>query len=138
MDKLSDMARIYTNYLETRLNHFGLRNGQASIITALGLNGPSSQVELAQFRRVTAATISIMLGRMERDGYVVRSGGLGKNHMVSLTEKGRLAHEQLSGYMRGEAALVLRGLTDEDKQAAVRIFSVISDNLANYNVKPPC
>lgn len=132
LDLFTDMTRIQTAYVERRLLHLGLHTGQGAIISALGEIGPCSQKDLAEYRHVSAATISVMLRRMEKAGLVVRSQSEdGKHNDISLTEQGQELCEALSQDMVGEPERIFAGMSEEDKQAAQRIFSKISENLAN-------
>ena len=126
----TDMARIHTAYVERRLLPLGLHAGQGAIISALGECGPCSQKELAEYRHVSAATISVMLRRMEKSGLIVRSASDdGKHNQISLTEEGNKAFEALRRDREGEAERVFAGLSAEDMAAAERIFKTLSHNL---------
>lgn len=133
MDLVSDVTRIYTNYVERRLATIGLHNGQASIITALGQHGPCSQKDLASFRQVSPATVSVMLGRMERDALVTRtpSASGGKANIIALTSRGQEVYQKISDTMDGEVVKLLKGLSTEEKDQAAHIFQVIAENLRN-------
>jgi len=132
LNLFTDMTRVHTAYVERRLLHLGLHTGQGAIISALGECGPCSQKDLAEYRHVSAATISVMLRRMEKGGLVVRSqSDDGKHNEISLTDQGEELCEALSRDMDGEPERIFAGLSDEDKQAAQRIFRKISENLAN-------
>lgn len=129
----TDMSRIHTAYVERRLLPLGLHAGQGAIISALGECGPCSQKELAEYRRVSAATISVMLRRMEKSGLIARSASVdGKHNQISLTEAGRTAYESLLRDREGEAERVFTGLSAEDMIAAERIFQTISRNLTAF------
>ena len=131
LELFTDMTRIHTAYVERRLLPLGLRTGQGAIISALGAHGPCSQKELAEYRHVSAATISVMLRRMENSGLIVRSQSEdGKGNHIALTQKGQMAYESLNQDMVGEPERVFDGLGPEDKQAAERIFRQVSKNLA--------
>ena len=131
LELFTDMTRVHTAYVERRLIPLGLRNGQGAIISALGAHGPCSQKELAEYRHVSAATISVMLRRMENSGLIVRSqSGDGKGNQIVLTEQGRKAYEALNQNMVGEPEWMFAGLSRADKQAAERIFRQVSENLA--------
>ena len=132
LDLFTDMTRIQTAYVERRLLHLGLHTGQGAIISALGECGPCSQKDLAEYRHVSAATISVMLRRMENGGLVVRSQSEdGKHNEISLTEQGEELCEALSRDMDGEPERIFAGLSEEDKLTAQRIFKKISENLAS-------
>ena len=130
LNLFTDMTRVHTAYVERRLLHLGLHNGQGAIISALGACGPSSQKELAEYRHVSAATVSVMLRRMEKNGLVVRSSSDdGKCNEISLTEEGDELYRTLCREMDGEPARIFDGLTPEELAAAEHIFETISDNL---------
>ena len=126
----TDMSRIHTAYVERRLLPLGLHAGQGAIISALGAYGPSSQKELAEYRHVSAATISVMLRRMEKGGLISRSASDdGKHNQISLTAEGQAAYRALCRDRMGEAERVFAGLSAEDMAAAEKIFTTLSRNL---------
>ena len=128
----TDMTRIHTAYVERRLLPLGLHTGQGAIISALGECGASSQKELAEYRHVSAATISVMLRRMEKAGLVTRSmSDDGKCNLISLTDEGKKMYDALCEDRRGEPERVFAGLSAEDMAAAERIFQTVSRNLAD-------
>lgn len=127
----TDMTRIHTAYVERRLLHLGVHTGQGAIISTLGECGPCSQKELAEYRHVSAATISVMLGRMEKAGLVTRSlSEDGKCNEITLTDAGREMYAALCRDMEGEPERVFDGLSEEDKARAEHLFEVLSKNLA--------
>lgn len=127
---LTDMSRFHTAYVEHRLLHLGLHSGQGAIIYALGEYGPCSQKELAEYRHVSAATISVMLGRMEKTGLVIRTTSEdGKCNQISLTEEGERMFEALCRDREGEPERVFAGLSEEELAAAEKIFQTVSRNL---------
>ncbi len=133
LNLFTDMTRIHTAYVERRLLHLGLHTGQGAIISALGEIGPCSQKDLAEYRHVSAATISVMLRRMEKSGLVARSQSEdGKHNDISLTKQGEELCAALSQDMVGEPERIFAGLSEEDKLAARRIFLKISENLQNF------
>ena len=126
----TDVTRIHTAYVERRLLPLGLHTGQGAIIAALGICGPCSQKELAEYRRVSAATISVMLRRMEKSGYILRSASEdGKCNLISLTDQGWDMYHTLRRDRQVEAERVFAGLSEEEKLQAERLFQTIADNL---------
>ena len=112
---LVDMVRLHTVHVDREMSMLGLRNGQGGVISALGHNGSMSQNELANIRQVTPATIS----------------SSGRSNIVSLTEKGQEMYKKVDAHMDREPSKILKGLTDEEKDAAEVIFAKISENLKN-------
>jgi DNA-binding MarR family transcriptional regulator len=127
----TNMVRAQTAYIDRQLSFLNLSNGQGGVIMMLGRHGCLTQNELARFRQVTPATISIMLDRMERDGLVVRSSPEGNNRVknVMLTEKGKEVYKQLDKFMEREPAVVFKGLTEEEKKIAATVFQKITKNV---------
>ena len=131
----TDMSRRHTAYVERRLLPLGLHPGQGAIIAALGECGPCSQKELAEYRHVSAATISVMLRRMEKSGLVSRSVSEdGKCNLISLTDAGRTMYDALCRDRQGESGRVFAGLTEEELAMAEQIFQKVSGNLERMTV----
>ncbi len=136
LNLFTDMVRAHTAYMDRQLASLQLSNGQGGVISVLGRNGPMTQNELARFRQVTPATISIMLDRMERDGLVTRdsvSGG-GRANLVQLTEEGQRVFSLLDAFMEGEPRVVFEGLDQEEKNAAANLFRKLTDNVTKVAV----
>ena len=128
----TDMTRVHTAYVERRLLPLGLHTGQGAIITALGECGPCSQKDLAEYRHVSAATISVMLRRMEKGGFVRRSVSEdGKCNLISLTEEGWKMYQILLRDREGESERVFAGLSADELLLAEKIFQTVSSNLEN-------
>ncbi len=132
LDLLTDTTRLHSNHTERHLAQFGIHSGQGSILSALDILGPCSQKELADFRQVSPATISVMLGRMESRGLIRRapSDEGGKRNQIFLTEEGQEMAEALRLHMPQEAEMIFAGLTEEELQVADRIFRTICSNLS--------
>lgn len=128
----TDMVRAHTAHMDRQLSYLGISNGQGGVISALGRHGSLTQNELAKFRQVTPATISIMLDRMERDGFVKRFSvhNNSRANSVRLTERGEQLYKRLDEFMSGEPAVVFMGLTQEEKDQASRLFKQMIDNVA--------
>ncbi len=130
----TDMARNHTSYVERRLQPLGIHAGQGAILTALGEHGPCTQKELAEYRRVSAATISVMLRRMEKGGLIVRTASNdGKGNRIDLTDAGSRMYRELARDRIGESERMFAGLTAAELSAAEKIFQTISRNMEETN-----
>ena len=131
LDILTDTSRIHTGYVERQVAQLGILSGQGALLSALDIIGPCSQEELADFRQVSAATISVMLGRMESRGLILRlpSEEGGKRNQILLTDEGRRMAHKLRDFMPREAEKVFAGLTDEELEIAEHIFQTIRKNI---------
>ncbi|WP_420409332.1 MarR family winged helix-turn-helix transcriptional regulator [Hoeflea sp.] len=67
-----DLARSHTARLNGRLEPLGLSQARLQVISALEAAGEQTQRELAEGLGVEQATMANTLGRLERDGLVVR------------------------------------------------------------------
>ncbi len=136
LNLFTDMVRAHTAYMDRQLASLKLSNGQGGVISVLGRNGPLTQNELARFRQVTPATISIMLDRMERDGLVVRGSifGGGRANLVQLTDEGQRMYRLLDEFMEGEPRVVFAGLDPEEKQEAAELFRKLTDNVTTITL----
>ena len=137
LDLLTDTTRLHSIYVDRALARYGIHGGQGSLISALDILGPCSQKELADFRRVSPATTSVMLRRMEEKGLVLRLPAEegGKRNQISLTEKGQEVAAHLRENFPLEAERILENLSEEDLEHAQRIFQTICANLAAHNAK---
>jgi MarR family transcriptional regulator, organic hydroperoxide resistance regulator len=131
LDMFAGMVRALASYMNRRLSVVNLSDGQGGVILALGQHGSMSQKDLACFRQVTPATISIMLDRMERDGFVVRGSPKGKSreNSIRLTDTGNEIYERLDELMEDEPYVVFGGFTETEKEDIAVIFKRITDNI---------
>lgn len=131
LDLLTDTTQLHAAYVERVLSRWGIHSGQGAILSALGILGSCSQKELADFRKVSPATISVMLSRMEARDLITRipSGENGKCNQILLTEKGRKIADDLAASMPVENAKIFDGLSEADQETAARIFLKIRENL---------
>ena len=137
LDILTDASRLYINYVERQLAQMGIHSGQGALLSALDVMGPCSQKELADFRQVSPATISVMLGRMESRGLIRRTPADegGKRNQISLTEQGKAMADTLRSYMPQEAERVFAGLSGEELETAGRVFRAVCRNVSGS--QPP-
>ena len=131
LDLLTDMTQLHAAYVNRSLARWNIHSGQGAIISALGILGPCSQKDLADFRQVSPATISVMLGRMEAKGLITRTPSEegGKRNEIALTERGRQICSEMASIMPGENAKIFEGLSQQDMETAARLFLVIKENL---------
>ena len=131
LNLFTDLVHAHSAYMSRQLAALQLSEGQGGVISALGRLGSMSQSELAQARNVTPATISIMLGRMERDGLVARDlqNGFGRANLVRLTEKGQKTYEKLDALMDREPEVIFAGLSEEEKSRAAEVFRCLIGNV---------
>jgi MarR family transcriptional regulator, organic hydroperoxide resistance regulator len=137
LNLLTDAVRMHSAYVENNLKRMGLQMGQGAVISTLGKYGDLPQNQIAKLRKVSPATISVMIRRMENNGLIERKNDEkdAKVHIISLTEKGKEAYNELSADFDRNPDIVFEGLSIEDKKHAEVILKRICDNLEAKNSK---
>ena len=133
LNLFTDISRLHISCAEHNLNQLNLRVGQGAVIHTLGIHGEMPQNKIAKIRKVSPATISVMIRRMEANGLVTRRNDESdaKVNLISLTEEGEKAFEKMQEDNEDRPARIFAGLTREDKAQAEKIFRTIFDNLEN-------
>jgi len=86
--KVNQLARSFTKKLNEKISPLGLHSSQWAIIVCLYEKKQCTQIELSQYLRVEAPTITRTLARMEENGWVTRQYGTDKRERhIKLTEK---------------------------------------------------
>ena len=126
----------------SRLLRYRVRSGEmgedvmqaraARILVAhLAVLGSASQLTLAEKTRFSTPTVSILLRKMEKGGYVKRTPDKKDRRvmMVSLTEKGkRFDREHLSRILESDRRAT-KGFTAEEEAMLVSFLARMYDNL---------
>ena len=124
-----------------RLLRFRVRQGEDEgvmaqntarlVLSHLAVRKDASQLELVQLTRLKAPTVSVLLRRMEQEGYVIRTPDVTdrRSVRVALSEKGREFDRcHLSRISTNDHA-AMRGIEGEDEEALMRLLTQIRDNL---------
>ena len=131
LNLFTDLVRAHTAHIDRTLSELGLSNGQGGVISSLGRCGPMTQNELARFRQVSPATISVMINRMERDGMVQRNSRDGtRANRIDLTDRGRELYKAIDALMARQPSVVFAGLSDEELEQARVLFEKLHKNIA--------
>jgi len=123
---LSSAARRVERDWNAHLSAWDLNHASLAVLAHL-LRAPMSQRELATASGVTEQTMSRVLARMERTGYVTRSphDDDRRRHIIAITDAGRKTFGVASDRALAEA-LVIRGLTPEQAEQLRRLLVVVA------------
>ncbi|MBQ8717628.1 MAG: MarR family transcriptional regulator [Clostridia bacterium] len=125
----------------SRLLRFRVRQGEeegvmaqntARIVLAhLAVKDDLNQLDLVKLTRLKAPTVSVLLRRMEQEGYVKRVPDEQDRRAVrvSLTEKGKEFDRRHLSRISTNDQTAMRGIDGEDQEMLVRLLSRIRDNL---------
>ncbi|MGI6374903.1 MAG: MarR family winged helix-turn-helix transcriptional regulator [Anaerolineae bacterium] len=131
-----DMLLAQVGHLQHALVHrgiesFGLYRGQPRMLRLLWQEDGLTHSDLANQMRVQPATISKMVQRMERSGFVERRRDDADERVsrVFLTARGRDVQGQVEAWFADFQAGYTTGLCDEDLVALRRLLRHIRDRL---------
>jgi DNA-binding MarR family transcriptional regulator len=113
----------------------GLHRGQPPLLRLLWDRDGRTHSELAQGMSVQPATISRMLKRMERRGFILRQQDRRDERVsrVYLTQKGRAVQEAVFGGLRALDIKTFGGLSASDRRSLFRILERVRGNLLEGN-----
>ncbi|MBQ8341433.1 MAG: MarR family transcriptional regulator [Clostridia bacterium] len=107
------------------------QNTARVVMSHLAARDNVNQLELVHMTRLKAPTVSVLLRRLEDEGYVIRTPDPadGRAVRVSLSEKGReFDRLHLSNISSNDQAAVA-GLTPEELETLEKLLSRVRDNL---------
>ena len=127
----AQICRLKHARIHTLLEALGLYRGQPSVLQALWEHEGLMHTELARHLQVQPATITRMLQRMEKAGFVERRPDP-EDHRVSrvyLTETGKAVRADVQQVWRQLEEEAFAGFTLEEQALLRRFFLRIRENL---------
>ena len=97
----------------------------------LAVRDCANQLELVRLTRLKAPTVSVLLRRMEAEGYVKRETDANDRRAVRvfLTEKGRDFDKEHLSRISNNDQLAMRGISAEEEALLVNLLIRVRDNL---------
>ena len=138
---LAQICRLHHARAHALLEEIGLYRGQPPVLRALWEEEGRTHSELAARLYVQPATITKMIQRMERAGFVERREDPEDQRVsrVYLTEAGRAIREEVQQVWRVLEGETFEGFSLEERAVIRRFFCQIRDNLMRVSDgKPPC
>ncbi len=107
------------------------QNTARLVLGHLAVRDRINQLELVRLTRLKAPTVSVLLRRMEAEGYVKREQDSADRRavLVTLTPKGREFDRRHLSNISTNDHLAMRGIEEEDEQTLMRLLTRIRDNL---------
>jgi DNA-binding MarR family transcriptional regulator len=127
----AQICRLKHARIHTLLEALGLYRGQPSVLQALWVQEGLMHTELARHLQVQPATITKMLQRMEKTGFVERRPDPDDQRVsrVYLTETGRAVRADVQQVWRRLEEEAFAGFTLEERVLLRRFFLHIRENL---------
>ena len=123
------LSRRHFQLNTARLEETGLGSGQLPVLLELSRWGEMNQRELADRVRVTPATISGMLKRMEKAGFISRTADENdaRVSLVRLTEEGRAQCETAKQLFDQTCHQMLKDLSDAECTQLKELLERVDD-----------
>ena len=125
----------------SRMLRFRVRQGEAEgimtqntarlVLSHLAIRDGINQLELVKLTRLKAPTVSVLLKRMEAEGYVRRVPDAedGRAIRVLLTERGRAFDKAHLSRISNNDQTAMRGISPEEEAVLVELLTRIRNNL---------
>ncbi len=109
----------------------GMHPGQAKCLWAISTNDGITQRDLADLLHVSRPTVTAMLHRLERSGYIERSNDEDDARLtrIFLTDAGRELDERLRAFHRKYIDATIGSFSKPDRAEFVRLLGVLRDNI---------
>jgi MarR family transcriptional regulator, organic hydroperoxide resistance regulator len=130
---LAQVSRLHHHRAHELLERLGLDGGQPPVLFALWRQDGLTHSELAARLQVTPATITRMLQRMEKAGFVQRVPDADDQRVsrVFLTEAGRAIRTQVQAVWERMEVENFAGINDEERATLRRLLGQVRSNLAS-------
>ena len=125
------LSRKHFQLSTSLLEETGIGGGQIPVLMELNRHGELNQRELAERTRVTPATMSGTLKRMEKNGFIVRTPDENDARIsrVRLTDEGRAQCENARRIFDETCHQMLDGLDDSSISQLSALLTRIQENL---------
>jgi len=126
---------IFHKKVFTNLSDTGLTFGQPKVLDYLKDHDGCVQKDIAAACEIEPPTVTSLLQRMEESGLIERKmlNGNRRSLYVFLTDKGRTAQEKVSTVFDQLENLAFEGLTKEEAETFMNLFSKINQNLTKQS-----
>jgi DNA-binding MarR family transcriptional regulator len=128
---LAQVCRLHHSRARTLLEEFGLFRGQPPLLCALWEEEGRTHSELAEHLHVQPATITKMIKRMERAGFVERRQDMQDQRVsrVYLTTAGQNVRDAVEGVLRKLEEQTFAGFSSEERALLNQFLLRVRGNL---------
>ncbi len=131
------VAKLYFNRVHHMFEKVGLYRGQPIMLLFLWTKDGKSHTEIAKHLQLQPATVSKMVKRMEKKGFIITKPDSNDMRMsrVYLTDKGRNVKEEVGEIWQVLEEEVFGGFTLEEKVLLKRFLNQIRSNIKKAEEK---
>lgn len=135
----ANIAHLHHHRVHQLLEGLGLYRGQPPVLRALWEQEGLTQSELAERMKITPATMTKMLQRMEKTGFIKRKADSDDQRVsrVYLTETGRSVQKDVETLFRQIEEETFENFSQEELDLLRRFFLQIRENLLTATGEEP-
>lgn len=128
---LANICHLHHTKVHQLVETLGLYRGQPPVLRTLWEKEGRTQTELAEKLRITPATMTKMLQRMEKTGFIQRKADADDQRItrVYLTDTGREVQKDVEGVFRKMEVETFGNFTSEEQALLRRFLLRIRENL---------
>ena len=114
-----------------------ITNNDMHVIEAVGIGKPQSMSAVARILSVTVGTLTIAMNNLVKKGYVSRERSSEDRRvvLVSLTDKGRKAHDHHKRFHQEMIHAMIDGLSEKETETLVTAMTHLREFFRNYQKK---
>ena len=119
---LLGLAESMRVHLDEAARSIGLTPQQAQFLVRL--EQPTRMSELAEHKNCDPSSITSLVQRLERDGFVLRETDAtdGRARVIKITAAGKRARQKFLDKL-GDGSEIIQGLADEQRAGLARLFA---------------
>ena len=131
---LLQVCRLTGDRLRVKMEKIGVHRAQGLVLLQLCHRDGISQRQIVQARHVSPSTMTNMLQRMERDGWITRERDSDDQRMVRvyLTEKAKSFRKEAQQTFREMEEELVSVYTKEEKEVFCRLLIKLHDRFAPF------
>jgi len=136
---MANVSHLHYKCAQQRLEAIGLYRGQPAVLHILWENEGMTQTEIAAKLRIKPATMTRMLQRMEKAGFIYRQDDKEDQRVsrVYVTEKGRAVQQRLEDIWKTMEEDTFKGFSGEELGLLKAFLLRIRDNLVKASGETP-
>ncbi|MBQ7876005.1 MAG: MarR family transcriptional regulator [Clostridia bacterium] len=126
-----EVNRLHFTVFHQTLSQFGLGKGQPPILKYLSLNDGCKQSDIAKREHLTAATVTVMLQTMEKNGLIERKNDENDLRImrVYITQKGREVQLRCDEAIENMEKEIYEDFTEDEIKAFKKLLTKKRDRL---------
>jgi DNA-binding MarR family transcriptional regulator len=136
---LANICHLHHSRVHKLLDSLGLYRGQPPVLRVLWQQEGPTQTELAEHLKITPATMTKMLQRMEKAGFIQRKIDPADQRIsrVYLTDAGRAVQNEVEAVFRQIEEETFANFTFEERVLLRRFLLQIRENLLDATGEEP-